>query len=182
MPSTQLSLPLLNCLREDLSLRQDIVWLINYLQIDSSQLLFLSEINLSQLPDPHVTLVDHNVPDEVLRPFVDDIIDHHDDAQTIECVRVIEPVGSCSTLVAEKLFSSQDYNIPSDVAMFLLAAILIDTGNLKLPGRVTHKDAEMANKLAYLVAMTTGQLYYNVSAHYSLLWELGTKFSRFPGI
>lgn len=158
----QISLPFLNCPREDLSLRQDIVWLLNHLQVDSSQLLFLSEVTLSQLPNLHVTLVDHNVPDELLRPYVDEVIDHHIDANTIYCTRTIEPVGSCSTLVAEKLFDSQDYSIPSDVATFLLAAILIDTGILKIDGRVTDKDKEMAKKLESLVSMTADQLYYNV--------------------
>lgn len=161
--SSFFSIPLLNCLREDLSLRQDIVWLLNHLQIDSTHFMFLSEVNLSDLPHPRVTLVDHNVPDENIRPFVDEIIDHHDDAYTFECSRVIEPVGSCSTLVGERLLSSEDYKIPSDVATFLLAAILIDTGNLKMESRVTPKDIEVAEKLGSLVSLSSDQLYYNVS-------------------
>ncbi|XP_011404648.2 PREDICTED: protein prune homolog [Amphimedon queenslandica] len=160
--SSFFSLPLLNCLREDLSLRQDIVWLLNHLKIDSSYFLFLPEVSLSDLPHPRVTLVDHNVPDESIRPYVDEIIDHHDDALTFECYRVIEPVGSCSTLVAEKLLSSEDYEMPNDVATFLLSAILIDTGNLKIETRVTEKDVEIAGKLGSFVSLSSDQLYYNV--------------------
>lgn len=159
---SSLALPLLNCHREDLSLRQDIIWLLQHLDIDPTHLLFLPEVDIPLLPNPTVTLVDHNVPDEMLRPYVNEIIDHHDDAQTIDCSRVIEAVGSCSTLVGERLINSEEYSIPKEIATLLLAAILIDTCNLKVEERFTDKDRDIAAKLEPLVAMTPDQLFFKV--------------------
>ena len=159
-------LPLVHCHREDLPLRQDIVWLFKHLNIDLTQLIhFPEEVEISKLPDPQVTLVDHNVPDETLCPHVTEIIDHHDDAQTIRCPRTIEPVGSCATLVGKRLLTDKEYEIPEEVATLLLAAILADTANLLGEGRVTEKDKYIASLLVHHVSITTDELYnqvYNV--------------------
>lgn len=168
-------LPLVQCHREDLPLRQDIVWLFKHLNIDLTQLIhFPEEVEISKLPHPQVTLVDHNVPDETLRPHVTEIIDHHDDAQTIRCPRTIEPVGSCATLVGERLLTDKEYEIPEEVATLLLAAILADTANLLGEGRVTEKDKYIASLLVHHVSITTDELYNQISTAKYNISDLST--------
>ena len=84
------------------------------------------------------------------------MIDHHDvDPEGVvgrENVRsTIETVGSCSTLVADKLLQDGDYKVEEGVAILLLSAILLDTGNLLAEGRVTEKDRAAAEELQKLL-------------------------------
>ena len=109
-----------------------------------------------------VILVDHNVPDEKLLPFVKEIIDHHEDAETVQCTRVIETVGSCSTLVAERLLGDAEYEMAKEIATLLFAAILADTANLQNEGRTTDKDKSVASQLKDLVEMSADELYNKV--------------------
>jgi inorganic pyrophosphatase/exopolyphosphatase len=95
-----------------------------------------------------MVLVDHNIlaPDQqFLTPYVENVIDHHFD-EKVEFPalnsKTIEIVGSCSTLVAEKIS-----NISPDKAYLLLMAILMDTSNLTNPLVTTKKDVCMANRL-----------------------------------
>ena len=59
----------------------------------------------------------------------------------------VERVGSCATLVADKLLGSEGYTVGEGVAILLLSAILVDTGNLLSEGIVTDKDKTVASKL-----------------------------------
>ena len=84
------------------------------------------------------------------------MIDHHNvDPEGVvgrENVRsTVETVGSCSTLVADKLLQDGDYNVEEGVAILLLSAILLDTGNLQAEGRVTEKDRAVAEELQNLL-------------------------------
>ena len=158
------SVPLLNCHREDLPLRQDIIWLMQHIGIDHTQFVhYPEEFNPSEAKNLKVTLVDHNVPDEMLRPHTVEIIDHHEDAQTIQCPRVIEGVGSCATLVAERLLDDEEYEMTKDIATLLLSAILADTANLVAEGRTTDKDRFVASRLEGLVTVTPDELYNKVT-------------------
>ena len=59
------SLPLLQCVREDLELNQEAILLFDMLGIDSSKLLCLDDISqdiLSAVGKLSLVLVDHNVP------------------------------------------------------------------------------------------------------------------------
>jgi exopolyphosphatase len=116
--------------------------------ISPDDLLFFPEVDLKNLPDPSITLVDHNTPPMDYTSLVDEIIDHHQDSESVvTCSRTIELVGSCSTLVAQKLLNRDDYTMTQDVATLLLAAILIDTGDLKAEGRCTHWDVDVSSQL-----------------------------------
>ena len=78
--------------------------------------------------------------------------DHHQDNGTIDdpCVtKTIEPVGSCCTLVAEKIYNhTEELFSEYPISELLLSAILVDTVNLKQGiGRTTEKDCEFAEDL-----------------------------------
>ena len=154
--ATTTSLPLLNCKREDLVLRQDAVWLFEQLEIDIDRLIFLDDISkesLDKVGQLSITLVDHNSPRglfEEYRSKVKRVIDHHkvgnDTVQGDGVESIIDTaVGSCSTLVAEQLLQKGDFD--QKVATLLLSAILIDTGDLKATGRFTERDVKVFEQL-----------------------------------
>lgn len=166
------SIPLLQCPREDLSLRADAAWLLEALGIDPSQLVWAEDLTLERLSSVDqlsVTLVDHSYPMGVLAGFssaVREVIDHHrkeeggEEVGGGQCERRVEGVGSCSTLVAEKLLDDASYVLEGVAATLLLAAILIDTLKLdESEGRVTEKDTIIAQKLIPLTTIPRDELY-----------------------
>ncbi|KAG1731344.1 uncharacterized protein EDB91DRAFT_1154603 [Suillus paluster] len=98
-------------------------------------------------------LVDHNV----LHPNyasptarVVAVIDHHEDEGQYKDTadpRIIELVGSCSSLVARLYESSPNLDIPPEVATLLLSANLVDTQGLKAGGKAVDVDREAATFL-----------------------------------
>ena len=165
------SLPLLQCSREDLALRTDAVWLFSQLQLTSGDLLFLEEALpvLRGVRRVSVTLVDHATPSGPLAELpnlqISSVIDHHLPAPSPsvqDCV--VEPVGSCATLVAERLLRNQEYSMGPPVATLLLGAILLDTVGLEeKAGRVTDKDRLMAQRLGSLVKVSPSELNASLS-------------------
>lgn len=164
------SLPLLQCPREDFALRTDATWLFGQLNFDPSQLLFSEEVLhvLQQLKKVYVTLVDHATLAKPLCELTNvdlvEIIDHHSVPEGVlqgeKCCVVIEPVGSCATLVAEKLLGTEGYAVPGAIATLLLGAILLDTIGLDWgKGRTTVKDEEIARQLTAISSMPQTQLY-----------------------
>lgn len=113
------------------------------LGIPLDQLTFLPEIDLPSIPELSVTLVDHNNPMDTVRPFVSDVVDHHVDQNCISCTKDIRLVGSCATLVAERLLESPGYELQQEVATLLLGAILLDTDNLHNEALTTPTDVEV---------------------------------------
>ncbi|OJA12369.1 hypothetical protein AZE42_04346 [Rhizopogon vesiculosus] len=101
-------------------------------------------------------LVDHNVLDtryNTPTARVVAVIDHHEDEGKYKDTadpRIVEPVGSCSSLVA-KLFQSSNLPIPPELSTLLLSAILIDTKGLKAGGKAVDVDREAA---AYLIPLS----------------------------
>lgn len=173
------SLPLLQCPREDFALRTDAAWLFHQLNLDPSQLLFCDEVVsvLQQLKKVHITLVDHALLASPMRELTNmeiiEIIDHHE-VHGVNvgkgCCVVMEPVGSCATLVAEKLLGVEGYVLPAAIATLLLGAILLDTAGLdRGKGRTTAKDEDMARQLASLSSIPQTELYDNLlSARFSI--------------
>ena len=165
------SIPLLLCNREDLALRTDATWLLSALGIDQSKLVCADEITsewLSGVGQLSVTLVDHSRPTGVLADFssaVREVIDHHkvdveEEVGGLKWKSRVEAVGSCSTLVAEKLLDEKLYAVEGTVATLLLAAILIDTVDLcESEGRVTEKDTAIAEKLIPLSTIARSELF-----------------------
>lgn len=163
VPTDAFSLPLLQCSRADLHLRQDVIWLFSELGIDPDALLYSDDITaevLSSMDELFVTLVDHNSPSGLLerfKPNITEVIDHHERTKSTmasgDGVKVtIESVGSCSTLVAERIFSENAEVVDEKLAALLLASILLDTGDMKMQERVTQKDNAIAEQLLQKVA------------------------------
>lgn len=163
VPTGAFSLPLLQCSRADLHLRQDVIWLFGELGIDPDTLLYCDDLSaevLSNVDERFITLVDHNSPKgflERFKPNITEIIDHHERTESTlasgDGVKVlIENVGSCSTLVAERILSDNALVVDEKLAALLLASILLDTGDLKLQERVTKKDNAIAEQLLQKVA------------------------------
>ena len=72
--------------------------------------------------------------------------------------KTVEMVGSCATLVGEKLLSLDVTSVSEEVATLLLAAVLLDTINLDAAaGRTTEKDREVANLLGEIAGQETGK-------------------------
>jgi exopolyphosphatase len=74
--------------------------------------------------------------------------------------RIVEPVGSACTLVAEQILQRQPEILDRQLATLLLAAVLLDTVNLDPDaGRVTEKDREIAGLLIQTGSAAAADLY-----------------------
>ncbi|KAG1814265.1 uncharacterized protein BJ212DRAFT_1274390 [Suillus subaureus] len=112
-------------------------------------------------------LVDHNVlhtrhASPTARVVA--VIDHHEDEGQYKDTadpRIVEPAGSCSSLVARLYQSSPDLPIPTELSMLLLSAILIDTHGLKEGGKAMDVDREAA---AFLISQSLLEHNEEVSA------------------
>ena len=149
------SLPLINIPRADFALRTEAVWLFREAGVDASALPFRDGIDPGAAHAGgrlRLVLVDHNrlsIAQSAWASAVEEILDHHaDEGLYPGARRVIAPVGSCATLVAERLFESAPCLVGEAVGKLLLGAILLDTFNLD-PGarKVTPRDGEMARRL-----------------------------------
>ena len=90
--------------------------------------------------------------------------DHHKDMwlSNLKVKKKIELVGSCSTLVAEKLLPLEI--LDSQMAYLLLGTILLDTINLDpRAGRSTHKDIEIVKQLQDKYPVDLDELYTALS-------------------
>jgi exopolyphosphatase len=143
------AVPLIDISRYDFRLRRDAELLFNFLEIDAAQLLFREFISLEGLGSQgrlRLHLVDHNIlapARRSLAPFVASILDHHADEKIDYPLcneKVLETVGSATTLVAEQLSAEL---LEPTLAVLLLSAIILDTSNLK-SGRTTNRDEAAA--------------------------------------
>ena len=163
---------MLQCAEENFKLRGDAVMLFQQLKLDATKLTFVENVDLKSLATAgklNIVLVDTNtLPADLhyLVPHVKKIIDHHKDEGVEyhpDCERVIESVGSCATLVADRLFSKDDVVVGEVIAELLLATILVDTFNLSPTAkRATDKDRDIAEKLSNLVTISNDELYRSV--------------------
>lgn len=107
-------------------------------------------------------LVDHNVLNtRYASPTtrVVAVIDHHEDEGRYMHTadpRIIEPAGSCASLVA-RLSQSSHLAMPQELSTLLLSAILIDTKGLKAGGKALDVDREAAAFLLPLSHLTCGE-------------------------
>lgn len=112
----------------------------------------ISRYNLLQMKRKQIILVDHNekqqAVDGVEEADILEIIDHHrvGDLQTIFPIYFHnEPVGSTSTLIAEKFIANKVF-MANNVAALLLSGIMTDTMIFKSP-TTTAKDKRVAQEL-----------------------------------
>lgn len=134
------AIPILNIERSEMSMRKDVLYLLEQVSIDPEKLYYRDSLpfflKLAKEGKALMTLVDHNVlaPDQTeWAPFVNRIIDHHVDEHVnypnLE-EKIIAPTGSCATLIAEM----------SDPGLLLLAPILLDTSNGQDERKTTSRD------------------------------------------
>eukprot|EP00271_Cylindrocystis_brebissonii_P010667 TRINITY_DN26949_c0_g1_i1.p1 TRINITY_DN26949_c0_g1~~TRINITY_DN26949_c0_g1_i1.p1 ORF type:complete len:549 (-),score=85.06 TRINITY_DN26949_c0_g1_i1:808-2454(-) len=151
------AIPVIAIPRQDLHLRTDVSWLLPDIGIDVNLLLFADEIDFPDLFKQnrlHLVLVDHNAlsrptKEQDLQNVIVEIIDHHKPEGLYPWVTktTIASVGSCSTLVAEKI-SEGHPELFGNVALcrLLLGAIVTDTANFDpTAGRSDPRDEVMAN-------------------------------------
>jgi inorganic pyrophosphatase/exopolyphosphatase len=133
--------PMINCTREELKMRIDIINHLNTFGMNDEFLknvIFnddISESNDSLNDVESVALVDFNQLTKDLEPKLCDkihyIIDHHVDSNMyLETIKhkEIKLIGSACTLVAQMIMNEQNA-MDSDLAMFLSAPISLDSYN-----------------------------------------------------
>ncbi|CAM4763624.1 unnamed protein product [Rotaria magnacalcarata] len=133
-------------------LRTEVRWL---LKEDYSNVICIDDINLNEIHNQRkldIILVDHNYLNSNLNENVIEIIDHHplkngsimlQDPSKIK----IEYVGSCCTLIAEKLFSL-NFKMTEEIAYLLTGPIVFDTVNFSSSaGKTTEKDRQIYAQL-----------------------------------
>ncbi len=136
----------------------------NYPVIDehNTYLGMISRYNLLQMKRKKVILVDHNerqqAVDGIEEAEIIEVIDHHrvGDLQTISPIYFHnEPVGSTSTLIAEKFIMR---NVPLDKALagLLLSGILSDTLIFRSP-TTSVKDIRIAESLQVISGLDPGE-------------------------
>ncbi|KAJ8000177.1 hypothetical protein DPEC_G00202130 [Dallia pectoralis] len=148
--------PVLNIRRAQFPLRSDNVLLLKESGVPLEVLVFRDEVDLARLHKAKrlvLTLVDHNVlssADSELEEAVVEVIDHHHLERTPSpsCSVTVETVGSCATLVTERIQRGAPEVIDRQVAHLLYGAILLDCVNMAPEaGKVTPKDRQMTRLL-----------------------------------
>jgi manganese-dependent inorganic pyrophosphatase len=110
-------------------------------------------------PRQKVILVDHNEASQAVSGLeeadVIEVLDHHrvGSVETLLPIRFdIDPVGSCSTLVAERAIQSNRI-IPTPIAGMLLCGVLSDTLVFRSP-TTTARDRAVSIHLAQMAGLT----------------------------
>ncbi|XP_045030228.1 exopolyphosphatase PRUNE1-like isoform X1 [Daphnia magna] len=162
-------LPVLNIAKEDYCLKTEVVYFLKRFNISSDHLIFRDDICLDSLKESgklKLVLVDHNVlsnSDSNLDSSVVQIVDHHKQEHPFsEMVdMLIEPVGSCSTLVASLIFESAPEILDAVSASLLLGAIVVDVANFSATAkRATAKDEQIFRKLSQYVPNISKDILY----------------------
>ncbi|KAL0962302.1 hypothetical protein UPYG_G00338310 [Umbra pygmaea] len=145
--------PVLNIQRAEFPLRRDNILLLKESGIPPEALVFRDEVDLAVLHRAKrlsLTLVDHNVlpsADSELEEAVVEVIDNHQSERTpsTSCSITVETVGSCATLVTERILHKAPEVLDSQIAKLLYGAIVLDCVNM-VPeaGKVTPKDSQMS--------------------------------------
>ncbi len=144
--------------------RQEVIFLLKKVGIPVNHLIFLNKGKLPVTP-AGVVLTDHNRLEGALRSYpakVTAIIDHHfDEGRHMEAnPRIIQPVASCSSLVAHEIFLHCPYLMDEQTAFLLLAALAFDTAGLdEKDPRLTAFDRDVAKKLTALAKIQAKDLY-----------------------
>ncbi|TVY48126.1 Exopolyphosphatase, partial [Lachnellula cervina] len=162
-------IPLSNIPRADLSLRPELIPVLRRANLKPSDLLTLSDLpahsSLKQLKDARWVLVDHNaLQGELGKEYAGDVvgcIDHHDEEDSVPREtgagepRIVEKSGSCASLVVRYCRSAWDglsaehgdVEGDKELASLALAAILVDTQNLRAESKTMEVDREAVGYL-----------------------------------
>ncbi|RLV63220.1 hypothetical protein DV515_00018492, partial [Chloebia gouldiae] len=149
--------PVLNIPRADFALRTETTFLLRDRGIPAASLVFRDEIDLGGLHHAgllSLTLVDHHVlpgsADAALEEAVVEVVDHRplERDRVAPCRVTVEPVGSCATLVTERILQGPPGVLDATTAALLHATILLDSINLSpAAGKVTPRDVACVSLL-----------------------------------
>ncbi|XP_065742147.1 exopolyphosphatase PRUNE1 isoform X2 [Phocoena phocoena] len=151
--------PVLNIKRSELPLRGDNVFFLQKTHIPESLLIFRDEIDLHTLQQAGqltLILVDHHVlpkSDAALEEAVAEVLDHRpiDQKHCPRCHVSVELVGSCATLVAERILQGAPEILDRQTAALLHGAIILDCVNMDPKiGKATLKDNQYVENLEAL--------------------------------
>lgn len=162
-----LYIPLLNTTRDMLDSKCEVLWFLQKtLNIDKSFLTCKDDIDWVEIKkngvEVLITLVDHNYNDE----FKDigkivEIIDHHQvqnpqwlmENQSGIRLTLDNSVGSCTTLVAERLFYIYaEHHVSDEILLLIYGTVLLDTICLSEKAkRFTRRDVYLLKKLDALL-------------------------------
>ncbi|XP_055459639.1 exopolyphosphatase PRUNE1 isoform X1 [Psammomys obesus] len=155
----EIFIPVLNIKRSELPLRGDNVFFLQELQIPEPALIFRDEIDLCALHEAgqlNLTLVDHHIlprSDAALEDAVTEVLDHRPIEQSYSpaCHVSVELVGSCATLVAERILQGAPEILSRQIAALLRGTIILDCVNMDAKiGKATPKDSKYVEKLEAL--------------------------------
>ncbi|NWR81775.1 PRUN1 Exopolyphosphatase, partial [Centropus unirufus] len=147
--------PVLNIPRADFALRTETTFLLREQGLPASCLIFRDEIDLGGLHGAgllSLTLVDHHVlpgADAALDEAVVEILDHRPlERDRPGCRLTVEPVGSCATLVTERMAQGPPGVLDRLTATLLHGTILLDCVNLSpAAGKATARDVACVSLL-----------------------------------
>lgn len=162
-----LYIPLLNVARDQLDSKHEVLWFLEKtLSIDKSFLTCKDDIDWKEIKrngiDVLVTLVDHNFNDEFNEiGKIVEIIDHHQiqnpawltERHSSIRLTLDTSVGSCTTLIAERLFYIYaEHHVPDEILLLIYGTVLLDTINLNEKAkRFTRRDVYLLQKLDALL-------------------------------
>jgi len=159
-------IPVLNIHSQDFALKTELVAVLAEEGIHQDNLFFRDTLDLNMIKLLQLVLVDHNVlveEDKHLESKIVEIIDHHA-RETDHENAVIEPVGSCSSLVLRKILSENSNFVDKSSLRMIMKTILLDTVELKPSAkRVTALDVEMVERCeAVLGRQDRGEMFRKV--------------------
>ncbi|XP_072019934.1 uncharacterized protein [Amphiura filiformis] len=171
--SNVLYIPILNIPHQDYSVRTEVTHCLQAHHITDDILVFRDEANLRTLHEKSqllLTLVDHNVlvsSDSFLDDDIVEIVDHHSngrhDGEDRKLDITLETVGSCCTLVTEKILLDGKEILDETTATLLLSTILVDTFNLSESAKkTTPKDEAMVAELQQLCSINRQVLFEEI--------------------
>lgn len=162
-----LYIPLLNTTRDSLDTKCEVLWFLQKtLNIDKSFLTCKDDIDWNEIKrngiEVLITLVDHNYNDEFKEiGKIVEIIDHHQvqnpqwlmENQSSIRLTLDTSVGSCATLVAERLFYIYaEHHVSDEILLLIYGTVLLDTICLSEKAkRFTRRDIYLLKKLDSLL-------------------------------
>ncbi|KAM9294088.1 exopolyphosphatase PRUNE1 [Gastrophryne carolinensis] len=148
--------PVLNIPREDFPLRTESTFFLRENHLEEEPLIFRDEIDLASLYESgqlSLSLVDHNIlprSDAFMEDVVTRVIDHHvlERKPSLNCQVTTEMVGSCTTLITEKITREAPHILDPQLASLLRGTIVLDCVNMApAAGKVTPKDTKYVTLL-----------------------------------
>ena len=168
---SEIFMPVINIPKDDLRLRNEIIYLFSQTKINIKNLIFLDQIDFKHLAEQKklkLILVDHNKishKQEFLSDYIEEVIDHHEDEKSYNnIIKTIEKTGSTATLVGEKIIQRNSALLDKEIAILLSGAISIDTSNLsQKSGKTTQKDEKILNYLISEYEIDKNELFEKLS-------------------